>query len=76
MANKNCLEGIKCPECGNEQSFRIDGRCTFRVTDDGSEAVGDHEWGDHDLTQCDSCDCSGPLRDFRIENRARKVSTK
>jgi len=44
MTNENCLEGIRCPQCGQEDCFKITALITCNVTDDGSEPVGDHEW--------------------------------
>ena len=33
--NTNCLEGIKCPKCGNEDKFVISVVAHATVTDDG-----------------------------------------
>jgi hypothetical protein len=46
MTNTNCLEGIRCPDCGNEESFRIAAKTIVTVTDDGIEDHGDMEWDD------------------------------
>ena len=65
MTNNNCLEGIRCPQCGQELRFYITATITCDVTDHGSEAVGDHCWDDDSLTHCPDCDCHGPLKEFR-----------
>jgi predicted RNA-binding Zn-ribbon protein involved in translation (DUF1610 family) len=67
MTNTNCLEGIKCPACGNEEQFRIAGRALFTVTDDGTEDHGDIEWDDDSYADCPECGRHGTLRDFRAE---------
>ncbi len=66
MSNTNCLKGIRCPKCGQEDRFMITGYAQFEVTDGGSEATGDHEWDDRSMTRCPNCDRSGPLSDFML----------
>lgn len=65
MTNTNCLEGLRCPKCGNEDRFFIIGGAQFEVTDDGSDTVGDHEWDDHSPMSCPECNHEGKVRDFR-----------
>lgn len=69
MANTNCLEGIRCPKCLQEDRFRISGETIFDVNDSGSEADGAHEWGDESYTWCTGCDAEGPLAEFTIANQ-------
>ncbi len=64
MRNENCLEGIKCPGCGNEDRFSIACTTLAEVTDDGAEA-GDMEWDDDSLTVCPECGRCGKLKEFR-----------
>lgn len=64
MANTNCLEGIKCPDCGNEDTFLIAGKSMFTVTDDGTEDHGDVEWDEDSYAECTECRRSGTLKDF------------
>ncbi|MBA4062567.1 MAG: hypothetical protein C0501_02450 [Isosphaera sp.] len=66
MTNTNCLEDIRCPKCGQEDRFFITGCAQFEVTDDGSEAVGGHEWDDESSTRCPGCGHDAPLKDFRV----------
>jgi hypothetical protein len=63
--NTNCLEGIKCPDCGNEDRFFIAGETVFTVTDDGTEDHGDIAWDDDSYTRCPECDREGALKDFK-----------
>lgn len=63
--NENCLEGVSCPKCGQEDRFKIIGTVTFDVTDDGSEAVGGHEWDDDSPCGCTQCDYHGKLSTFK-----------
>jgi hypothetical protein len=64
MANSNCLEGIKCPDCGNEKAFHIQSSVVMHVTDDGTECRGDVEWDDDSYTQCCACERSAELACF------------
>ncbi len=66
MTNTNCLENIKCPACGNEESFRIAGTTIFTVTDDGTEDHGDIEWDDESYAECTACLRHGTLKDFQV----------
>jgi hypothetical protein len=66
MTNTNCLENVRCPKCSQEDRFFIVGCAQFEVTDDGSEAIGDHEWDDGSWTRCSECDHTAPLKDFRM----------
>jgi hypothetical protein len=64
MTNSNCLENIRCPDCGNEESFRIAGTALFTVTDDGTEDHGDVEWDGDSHAECTLCHMQGVLKDF------------
>jgi hypothetical protein len=66
--NTNCLEGVKCPKCGQEDAFKIEGSCIFTVTDDGTEDEGNsHEWDDTNYCECPECGHHGTVGDFTIE---------
>jgi len=69
--NTNCLKGLRCPKCGYEDQFSIQGVVTLTVTDNGSSADGAHEWSDDSPCQCwgDGCNFFGYVRDLRIENQ-------
>lgn len=69
MTNTNCLEGIRCPECGQEDRLTITALITCVVTDNGSEPVGDHEWDDDSSTHCPECGFDGKLKCFSKRNR-------
>lgn len=66
--NTNCLEGVKCPKCGQEDLFKIAAHVICEVSDDGTEDhLGDHEWDQQSFCQCCECDHAGKLADFTIE---------
>jgi hypothetical protein len=65
MTNENCLSGIRCPACGQQDRFKITALITCMVTDDGSEPVGDHEWDGDSTTHCPECGFDGTLKAFQ-----------
>jgi hypothetical protein len=67
MTNENCLEGIRCPDCGNEDCMLIMTTVLAEVTDDGADIAdcsGMH-WDGASMTRCPECDKEGLLRAFR-----------
>ncbi len=44
MPNTNCLAGIKCPKCGFEDRFKIEGKTLFEVTGGGTDVHEDVAW--------------------------------
>ena len=66
ISNTNCLEGIKCPNCGSEGPFIIEVRTQVMMHDDGSEDYnGDIHWDDNSYMRCFECDEDGPAKHFR-----------
>jgi Zn ribbon nucleic-acid-binding protein len=72
-SNTNCLRGMKCPKCGQEDSLKIEATCLFIVTDDGLEDEGyGHEWDDTNYCECPNCAHHGSVADFTIEEWGRQ----
>lgn len=65
MPNENCLHGIRCPNCGQEDRFFIAGNSLFEVHDDGTEGNTDIEWTG-EFCACPQCDYEGKLADFQV----------
>ncbi len=65
MTNRNCPDGMRCPKCSQDDRFSISAVVECRVTDDGSEPVGDHVWGETGATRCPECGREGPLGEFQ-----------
>lgn len=61
MKNRNCLENLRCPECGNEFSFKIAASAWFTVTDDGTDDPEEVEWGDDSPARCTGCEWRGTV---------------
>ena len=65
--NENVLEGVSCPNCGNEDGFRVLAEVVVDVTDDGSDVDVDsstHTWGDDSWTLCPLCEFEGEWKAF------------
>lgn len=69
MANKNNLEGLRCPMCKQEEVLQIHGETLFRVVDDGTESHGDVEWDQDAYTRCPECGHEGKLQDFHLSSQ-------
>jgi len=64
MPNTNCLSGMKCPDCDNEDLFNIQAKCSVNVSDDGTDDASSFEWDSSSPCSCPACDKSGIVRDF------------
>lgn len=65
MANSNCLEGLSCPECGQEDRLNIAVTAWASVTDEGTEDFRSVEWDEESACGCPECGFSGKVSDFR-----------
>lgn len=62
--NTNCLEGMKCPECGDFGPFSIAAEIIVEVSDDGTTDSGDHIWDGDSYCRCHKCDHVGTVITF------------
>jgi hypothetical protein len=70
MTNDNCLDGIQCPACGQEETFRIEITTMSTVSDDGAELeYGEMHWDETSYTECVDCLKHGPLSDFGAQSK-------
>lgn len=76
MTNKNCLAGVKCPQCRNESRFLIVATILADVTDGGAEIAdgSDFDWDDASLIRCPDCDRDGPLSGFRAPSTEKGIA--
>jgi DNA-directed RNA polymerase subunit RPC12/RpoP len=66
-ANTNCLQGFKCPQCGNTDSFKIEATCMATVFDDGVDTTTEFEWNNDSYCECPQCSRTGIVQDFSEE---------
>ncbi len=69
MSNKNCLVGLRCPECKSYGPFRIACKVIAEVYDDGLEHTEGGDWDDGDYCQCMECKQEKLVSDFQEENQ-------
>ena len=62
--NLNDVFGLGCPACGQADELRIMITTLARVTADGSDPEGDHEWEDTSYCNCPECGHAGVVADF------------
>ena len=75
MPNTNCLEGIRCPGCKQEDEVIIGMVISVSVTDDGTDDLaGDRTWDDDSPCACPECKFQGNVKDFQIENQEEPSS--
>lgn len=53
-----CLEGMRCPGCGQTEEFLIVASSWFTVLADGTSEFGDVEWEDTSRCRCSNDECS------------------
>jgi hypothetical protein len=59
-----CIEGMRCPKCGNHEEFKIVGSTLWDVLEDGCDDHDDVEWDDDSYCRCSECGHDGTVRDF------------
>ena len=74
MSDTNCLQGIRCPECGQEDRFEIEIKVMVEVTDEGTgdftSNVGD--WEDSSYIACKECRHPGTVAEFTITEEGQQ----
>lgn len=69
--NSNCLDGMCCPDCGNEDELLIAATMFVSVKDDGTDpyasSVGDYsqDWDDTSTCRCPECNHVGTVGEFK-----------
>lgn len=58
---------MRCPKCGRDDGLQIVITTFARLTPDGTEDVGDHEWEDDSVCRCGHCYWAGKVSDAKIE---------
>lgn len=65
--NHNCLQGIRCPKCKQEEAFQIVCTALVDVTDGGTDNPRNVEWGASSHITC-TCEHHGTVSEFTVEN--------
>jgi hypothetical protein len=62
----NCMEGLRCPSCKQEDGLRIECIVVCKVTNDGIAPSGDLDFTDGSWCHCPACEHEGTVKDFRL----------
>lgn len=57
--------GMACPRCFTALDLRVTYTGTCKLTPEGSEDVGNHDWDEHSLCRCMRCEFSAPVSAFQ-----------
>ena len=62
-----CTADLRCPRCGQTDTFRIQVDATATVTADGvTELDSDNDWDDRSEITCPSCYHAATVADFTV----------
>lgn len=67
MTNVNCLAGLACPQCGQDELIQVQMSVWGDLIDNGVAEYGESEFGDTSKAYCSECDFAGTLADFKIK---------
>ena len=62
----SCLADMCCPDCKQNDEFEIAVSVWAKVTDEGSETFGDHEWDDNSVCRCPQCGWTGIVSELTV----------
>ena len=66
--NSNCLQGMRCPKCGQNECFIITAtrHCEVHLYEDGTDesTYGSVDWEDTAPASCAECDWAGETKDL------------
>ena len=77
--NTNCLEGLRCPKCKQDDKLLVWAVHCTAVTDDGTNENDDtvknfdEEYGDKSDAECPECGWCGKWGECSIEAQKRKA---
>lgn len=74
MPNINCLEGIRCPRCGNDERFTVTAVTTVTLTDNGTDDTDGFEFDKDSHAECPECQFEGSWAEFHIDNPPPSIS--
>lgn len=78
MEQESAVESLRmrCPKCGQEQRFLIDGAATMLVETDSEphvEELVDFGWALTAPTRCTGCDFEDEFREFEVAGKTPAV---
>jgi len=74
--NINCMLGLRCPKCGQDDELIVWAEVPVSLVDDGTDphadsikGLGGPEWTEESITLCPECRWQSVMRDFCIKRR-------
>lgn len=64
IRGEGCIEGMKCPSCGQAEVFCIYAKALFRVKHDGTDEFQNVEWDKRSFAECPNCNWRGKVKDL------------
>jgi Zn ribbon nucleic-acid-binding protein len=78
MSNINCLKGMRCPSCKNQDEILVRARMWVSLNDDGTDPYadstsmcGDVDYDNDADARCPECGHEGALREWCAVNQKR-----
>ena len=75
--------GMACPVCGRDDALSVELLVMAVLSSDGTDPVGDHDWGEGSVCVCSLCGWGGTVRDATVSEeedpelgRARRNGSK
>ena len=73
--NDNCLKGIRCPKCKQEDEFLIYASSWFEFTDEGASEFWNVDYNGDAPIRCSKCGERGTVAGFTVKEEEREADT-
>ena len=73
--NSNCLEGLACPHCKQQEGFNIASEVIAHTGDDGVVEYRETEWSEGNAIWCWGCQKHGTVEQFTVQKGDVLLST-
>jgi hypothetical protein len=64
MSTVRKIFGLACPSCGADDDLRVVVRVVAKLSPDGTDPLGDHDWDEQSSCMCSRCEFTGYVRQF------------
>ena len=79
--NANCMQGLRCPKCGQDEELLVWAEMCVSLTDAGTDPHADStrnhggtEWNETSMTECPACGFSAMMAAFVAPADKRKTA--
>lgn len=65
--NKNCMIGLRCPRCGEDDAVMVYASAWMRIIDEGVDTPeGAIDYDEQSMASCPECNHCGSFKDWEI----------